>query len=107
LFFHAIQKDQHAEIHERGQSGIIFSAVLHLNDDHATSFAHRPPAIRQQLDARCVGFSLYGGAKAAVPAFARSWSNDLKDRKIRVNSLSPAVIETGVDLSVDGGFGQV
>jgi NAD(P)-dependent dehydrogenase (short-subunit alcohol dehydrogenase family) len=40
------------------------------------------------------GFSLYGGAKAAVRAFARSWSNDLKDRNIRVNSLSPGLIET-------------
>lgn len=40
------------------------------------------------------GYSLYGGAKAAVRAFARSWSNDLKDRKIRVNCLSPGLIET-------------
>ena len=40
------------------------------------------------------GFSLYGGAKAAVRAFARSWSNDLKDRNIRVNSVSPGLIET-------------
>jgi len=43
-------------------------------------------------DTGSLGFSLYGGAKAAVRAFARSWSNDLKDRRIRVNSLSPGLI---------------
>ncbi len=38
------------------------------------------------------GASLYAAAKAAVRSFARSWANDLKDRKIRVNSISPGAI---------------
>jgi NAD(P)-dependent dehydrogenase (short-subunit alcohol dehydrogenase family) len=38
------------------------------------------------------GASLYAAAKAAVRSFARSWTNDLKDRKIRVNSISPGAI---------------
>jgi NAD(P)-dependent dehydrogenase (short-subunit alcohol dehydrogenase family) len=38
------------------------------------------------------GISLYAAAKAAVRSFARSWTNDLKDRKIRVNSISPGTI---------------
>jgi NAD(P)-dependent dehydrogenase (short-subunit alcohol dehydrogenase family) len=37
--------------------------------------------------------SLYDGAKAAVSAFVRSWSNHLQGRKIRVNSLSLGLIE--------------
>jgi NAD(P)-dependent dehydrogenase (short-subunit alcohol dehydrogenase family) len=38
------------------------------------------------------GASVYAAAKAAVRSFARSWANDLKDRKIRVNSISPGAI---------------
>jgi|SRR5271165_178943 len=38
------------------------------------------------------GASLYAATKAAVRSFARSWTNDLKDRKIRVNSISPGAI---------------
>lgn len=39
-------------------------------------------------------FSLYAGTKAAVRSFARGWTNDLKDRRIRVNSISPGPIDT-------------
>lgn len=39
-------------------------------------------------------FSVYSATKAAVRSFARTWSVDLKDRKIRVNVISPGVIPT-------------
>jgi NAD(P)-dependent dehydrogenase (short-subunit alcohol dehydrogenase family) len=39
-------------------------------------------------------FSLYSGAKAAVRNFARGWSVDLKDKRIRVNAVSPGLIPT-------------
>jgi NAD(P)-dependent dehydrogenase (short-subunit alcohol dehydrogenase family) len=39
-------------------------------------------------------FSVYSATKAAVRSFARSWATDLKDRRIRVNALSPGPIET-------------
>jgi len=39
-------------------------------------------------------FSAYAAAKAAVRNFARGWTAELKDRKIRVNSMSPGPIET-------------
>jgi len=43
-------------------------------------------------------FSVYSATKAAVRSFARTWTVDLKDRKIRVNALSPGPIDTpGVD----------
>jgi NAD(P)-dependent dehydrogenase (short-subunit alcohol dehydrogenase family) len=38
--------------------------------------------------------SVYSAAKAAVRSFARSWTVDLKHRKIRVNAISPGPIET-------------
>src|SRR5689334_17742083 len=39
-------------------------------------------------------FSIYSATKAAVRSFARSWTNDLKARRIRVNALSPGPIDT-------------
>src|ERR1700731_2193845 len=39
-------------------------------------------------------FSVYAASKAAVRCFARGWTTELKDRKIRVNSMSPGPIET-------------
>ncbi|MBX3072817.1 SDR family oxidoreductase [Candidatus Obscuribacterales bacterium] len=39
-------------------------------------------------------FSVYNASKAALRSFARTWTNDLKDRKIRVNLLSPGPIDT-------------
>jgi NAD(P)-dependent dehydrogenase (short-subunit alcohol dehydrogenase family) len=39
-------------------------------------------------------FSVYSATKAAVRSFARTWSVDLKERKIRVNAISPGVIPT-------------
>jgi NAD(P)-dependent dehydrogenase (short-subunit alcohol dehydrogenase family) len=40
------------------------------------------------------GFSVYAASKAAVRNFARAWTLELKDRKIRVNSMSPGPTET-------------
>jgi NAD(P)-dependent dehydrogenase (short-subunit alcohol dehydrogenase family) len=40
------------------------------------------------------GFSVYSATKAAVRSFARSWTVDLKQRKIRVNVISPGPIDT-------------
>jgi NAD(P)-dependent dehydrogenase (short-subunit alcohol dehydrogenase family) len=42
------------------------------------------------------GFSVYNATKAAVRSFARSWTSDLKERKIRVNAISPGPIETPI-----------
>jgi len=41
-------------------------------------------------------YSVYSASKAALRAFARAWLNELKDRKIRVNVLSPGQIATPI-----------
>ncbi len=41
-----------------------------------------------------LAFTAYAASKAAVRCFARGWTAELKDRKIRVNSMSPGPIET-------------
>jgi NAD(P)-dependent dehydrogenase (short-subunit alcohol dehydrogenase family) len=40
--------------------------------------------------------SVYSATKAAVRNFARTWTSDLKARKIRVNALSPGPIATPI-----------
>jgi NAD(P)-dependent dehydrogenase (short-subunit alcohol dehydrogenase family) len=40
------------------------------------------------------GFGVYAASKAALRSFARTWLNELKGRKIRVNVLSPGQVNT-------------
>ena len=37
-------------------------------------------------------WSVYAGSKAVLPAFARVWVSELRDRKIRVNVLTPGQV---------------
>jgi NAD(P)-dependent dehydrogenase (short-subunit alcohol dehydrogenase family) len=46
------------------------------------------------------GLGVYNATKAAIRSFARTWTVDLKDRKIRVNVISPGTIDTGVFVGV-------
>jgi NAD(P)-dependent dehydrogenase (short-subunit alcohol dehydrogenase family) len=45
-------------------------------------------------------FSVYSASKAALRSFARTWLNELKDRKIRVNVLSPGQVATPIQETV-------
>ena len=38
--------------------------------------------------------SVYSATKAAIRSFARTWTTDLKSRRIRVNAISPGTIDT-------------
>ena len=51
-------------------------------------------------------FSVYGASKAAVRNLARSWILDLKERRIRVNVVSPGPTETTGLNDVFGGGDQ-
>ena len=59
------------------------------------------------LTASCVAnmgipmYTTYAASKAAIRSFARSWAAELKDRGIRVNSLSPGATDTPI---IDGQF---
>ena len=37
-------------------------------------------------------WSVYAGSKAVLPAYARVWVSELRDRKIRVNVLTPGQV---------------
>jgi NAD(P)-dependent dehydrogenase (short-subunit alcohol dehydrogenase family) len=42
------------------------------------------------------GFTAYSATKAAVRSFVRTWTAELKDRRIRVNTISPGPIDTAI-----------
>jgi NAD(P)-dependent dehydrogenase (short-subunit alcohol dehydrogenase family) len=47
-------------------------------------------------------YSTYSATKAALRSFARTWTTELKDRKIRTNVISPGAIDTPIiDSQVD------
>jgi NAD(P)-dependent dehydrogenase (short-subunit alcohol dehydrogenase family) len=50
--------------------------------------------------------SVYSATKAAVRSFARSWTVDLKTRKIRVNAISPGPIDTPMLKSASKALGE-
>jgi len=52
--------------------------------------------------------SVYSATKASIRSFARTWTTDLKHRRIRVNAISPGTIDTpGLnDLLASGDAGE-
>jgi NAD(P)-dependent dehydrogenase (short-subunit alcohol dehydrogenase family) len=52
------------------------------------------------------GVSVYATTKAAIRSFARSWTVDLKNRKIRVNAVSPGAISTPMATSAGLGLSE-
>ena len=42
------------------------------------------------------GFGVYSASKAAIRSFVRTWTMELKDRKIRANVISPGTIDTPI-----------
>lgn len=54
-------------------------------------------------------FSVYAASKAAIRSYARGWSVELRDRRIRVNVISPGTIPTPVQPSrtVAGGHAEL
>ncbi len=74
--------------------GLLFTVqkALALMPDGGSIILNASIAASKGMDA----FSVYSATKAAVRSFARSWTTDLKSRKIRVNVISPGPIETPI-----------
>ncbi len=76
-------------VNVRGTVLTVQKALPLLNDGAAVVLTGSTAA-----DRGAPAFGAYAASKAAVRSFARTWSNELKDRGIRVNVVSPAWIET-------------
>jgi NAD(P)-dependent dehydrogenase (short-subunit alcohol dehydrogenase family) len=81
--------------------GVLFSVqkLLPLMPEGASIILNASAATIKGIPAS----SVYSAAKAAVRSFARTWTVDLKDRKIRVNTISPGPIETPATDKLGGG----
>ena len=78
--------------------GVFFTVqkAISLISDGGSIILNASIASSKALD----HMSVYSASKAAVRSFARSWANDLKLRKIRVNVISPGPIDTPILSSV-------
>ncbi len=72
--------------------GLLFTVqkALPLMPDGASVILNASIVASKGLPA----WSVYSATKAAVRSFARTWTTDLKDRRIRVNAVSPGFIDT-------------
>jgi len=72
--------------------GLLFTVqkALPLLPDGASIILNASVVASKGLPAN----SVYSATKAAIRSFARTWTTDLKDRRIRVNAVSPGPIDT-------------
>jgi NAD(P)-dependent dehydrogenase (short-subunit alcohol dehydrogenase family) len=84
-------------VNVRGTLFTVQKALPLLNDDASVILTGSTAA-----DHGVEAFGAYAASKAAVRSYARTWSNELKGRGIRVNVVSPAWIETPGGTAVFG-----
>ncbi|MET9557222.1 SDR family oxidoreductase [Streptomyces sp. NPDC006645] len=89
--------DQTFAINTRGMLFTVQKALPLLNDGASVILVGSTAG-----DRGIEAFGAYAASKAAVRSFARTWSNELKDRGIRVNVLSPGWIDTPGGAAVFG-----
>lgn len=90
--------DQVFGVNVRGTLFTVRKALPLLNDGASVILTGSTAA-----DKGTPAFTAYAASKAAVRSFARTWSNELKDRGIRVNVVSPGVVETPGGVDIHGG----
>jgi len=81
--------------------GLLFTVqkALPLMSDGASIILNASTAASK---APAPEWSVYSATKAAVRSFARTWTTDLKHRRIRVNAVSPGYTDTPPWHSVEG-----
>jgi NAD(P)-dependent dehydrogenase (short-subunit alcohol dehydrogenase family) len=88
----AISEEHYDSIFDANVKGVLFTVqkALPLLPDGASIILNASIVASTGAPA----FSVYSATKAAIRSFARCWILDLKERKIRVNAISPGPIET-------------
>jgi len=104
--FGKITEEHYDSIFNINVRGLLFTVqkALPLMPDGASVILNASIVASKGLTAN----SVYSATKAAVRSFARTWTTDLKDRRIRVNAVSPGPIDTpGLnDLMASTGGGE-
>src|SRR5213595_577436 len=104
--FGTITEEHYDSIFNINVKGLLFTVqnALPLLPDGASIILNASIVASKGLSSN----SVYSATKAAARSFARTWTTDLKDRRIRVNAVSPGPIETpGLnDLVASTGAGE-
>src|SRR5580692_582879 len=87
-----ITEEHYDSIFNINVKGVVFTEqkALPLMPDGASIILNASIVASKGLSAN----SVYSATKAAVRSFARTWTTDLKARRIRVNAVSPGSIDT-------------
>ena len=90
--FGEITEEHYDAIFDVNVKGLLFTVqkALPLLPDGASIILNASIVASKGLSSN----SVYSATKAAVRSFARTWTTDLKDRRMRVNAVSPGFIET-------------
>src|SRR5438034_7037899 len=88
-----ITEEHYDALFDSNVKGVLFTVqkALPLLPDGASIILNASTAASK---APAPEWSVYSATKAAVRSFARTWTIDLKERRIRVNAVSPGPIET-------------
>jgi NAD(P)-dependent dehydrogenase (short-subunit alcohol dehydrogenase family) len=104
--FGKITEELYDSIFDINVKGLLFTVqkALPLLPDGASIILNASIVASKGLSSN----SVYSATKAAIRSFARTWTTDLKDRRIRVNAVSPGSIDTpGLsDLLASGEAGE-
>jgi len=90
--FGAITEELYDSIFDVNVKGLLFTVqkALPLMPDGASIILNASIVASKGLPAN----SVYSATKAAVRSFARTWTTDFKQRRIRVNAVSPGATDT-------------
>jgi NAD(P)-dependent dehydrogenase (short-subunit alcohol dehydrogenase family) len=90
--FGTITEELYDSIFNINVKGLLFTVqkALPLLSDGASIILNASIVASKGLSSN----SVYSATKAAVRSFARTWTTDLKDRRIRVNAVSPGSTDT-------------
>src|SRR5438046_1368371 len=88
----SITEELYDSIFDINSKGLLFTVqkALPLRPDGASIILNASIVASKGFSAN----SVYSATKAAVRSFARTWTTDLKARRIRVNAVSPGSIDT-------------
>ena len=89
------QFDAAFSLNARGTLFTVQKALPLFNDGGSIFMTGSNASLRGYPD-----WSVYAASKAVLPAFARVWVSELRDRKIRVNVLTPGQVATPMMLAV-------
>ena len=97
--FGKITEEQYDSVFNGNVKGLLFTVqkALPLLPDGASIILNASIVASKGLP----DWSVYSATKAAVRSFARTWTTDLKDRRIRVNAVSPGFTDTAPWHSVE------